>query len=56
MLLPIAGLVIYILFAIIIFKGYCYQDKEYTLKSFYYAILFPITLTYQHFFNGGLLE
>jgi hypothetical protein len=56
MILIIIGSVLYLLFAILLFKAYCFQDEEYTLKSFYYALFFPITLIYQHWFNGGCLE
>jgi len=51
---------IYLLVSLLLMKAYFQVDlvvEGYrTLKSFYYGLFFPITLIYQHWFNGGCLE
>ena len=56
----IIGLILYFILAAIFFHAFSlehgvHEPYEYTLKSFYYGLFFPITLIYKNF-NGGCLE
>ena len=53
-------IILYLLIAGILFTPFSLENgvhhpAEYTLKSFYYAIFFPVTFIYRYF-NGGYLE
>ena len=54
-LLILSVIIIYLFIAYMYFRELCYEDGEYTLKSFYYALFLPITLIYKYF-NEGCLE